>query len=124
MSSKKLTISQCLPLVEKITERIRCWSAKCLSYDGRIKLIKSVIFGMQTYWAQIFVLPKRMLKMIEALCRTYLWTSSVVRSRKALVSWEKLCLPKAAGGQNIINLSLWNTAASVKKSPLIYGFEM
>ncbi|KAK6792189.1 hypothetical protein RDI58_011270 [Solanum bulbocastanum] len=35
--------------------------------------------------------------MTEGACRTYLWTGSVVRSRKALVSWEKLCLPKVAG---------------------------
>jgi len=52
--------------------------------------------------------------MIEGVCRTYLWTGSVVRSRKALVSWEKLCLPKAIGGLNIINLSLWNIVAILK----------
>lgn len=41
------------------TKRVRCWIAKLLSYVGIIQLIKSVIFGVQTYWAQIFVLPER-----------------------------------------------------------------
>ncbi|KAH0751734.1 hypothetical protein KY285_004882 [Solanum tuberosum] len=31
ISSKKLTVAQCMPLVEKITERIRCWIARLLS---------------------------------------------------------------------------------------------
>ncbi|WMV07308.1 hypothetical protein MTR67_000693 [Solanum verrucosum] len=28
LSSKKLTITQCLPIIEKVTEKLRCWSAK------------------------------------------------------------------------------------------------
>ncbi|XP_021713494.1 uncharacterized protein LOC110681652 [Chenopodium quinoa] len=55
LSSKKLTISHCKPLVEKVTARIQGWMARHLSYAGRIQLIKSVLFGIQTYWAQIFI---------------------------------------------------------------------
>ncbi|KAK6802837.1 hypothetical protein RDI58_000621 [Solanum bulbocastanum] len=51
--------------------------------------------------------------MIESTCRTYLWTSNNLSSKKALISWEKLCTPKVAGGQNIINMALWNQAAIV-----------
>ncbi|KAG5607726.1 hypothetical protein H5410_029218 [Solanum commersonii] len=32
-------------------------------------------------------------------------------SRRALVDWEKICLPKGAGGLNFINLKIWNHAA-------------
>ncbi|KAG5611287.1 hypothetical protein H5410_022568 [Solanum commersonii] len=32
----------------------------------------------------------------------------------ALVSWDKICLPKAAGRLNIMNLKLWNNAAILK----------
>lgn len=99
MSSKKLTVGQCIPLVEKTTTKIRYWSAKLLSYVGRIQLIKSVIFGVQTYWAQIFLLPKEIIKMIDTLCRSFLWTDSATNSRKSLISWEKICSPKAAGGR-------------------------
>lgn len=35
-------------------------------------------------------------------------------TKKALVAWDKVCLPKFAGGLNLINLHLWNKAAIVK----------
>ncbi|XP_059310806.1 uncharacterized protein LOC132062204 [Lycium ferocissimum] len=73
LSSRKLTIQQCMPLVEKIIARIRCWSSKLLSYSG-----------------------------------------SNESSRKALVAWDNMCLPKAAGGLNIINFEQWNKAAICK----------
>ncbi|XP_019228498.1 PREDICTED: uncharacterized protein LOC109209643 [Nicotiana attenuata] len=115
LSAKKLNIHQCLPLVEKITERVNCWSARMLSYSGRLQLIKSVLFGIQTYWAQIFLLPKKIMKMIETICRTFLWTGSNAISRKALIAWDKICQPKIAGGLNIINMRVWNKAAIIKQ---------
>ncbi|XP_060190594.1 uncharacterized protein LOC132619835 [Lycium barbarum] len=115
LSSKKLTIAQCLPLGEKIIDRMRYWSAKLLSYAGRIQLIQYVVFGVQTYWSQNFVLPKRIFKMIDSICRTFLWTGSVSTCRKSRVSWAKMCTPRAAGGQNILNLYLWNQAAILKQ---------
>lgn len=40
ISSNRLTIAQCMPLMEKITEKIRCQTTKLLSYAGRIELLK------------------------------------------------------------------------------------
>ncbi|XP_070050690.1 uncharacterized protein [Nicotiana tomentosiformis] len=86
-----------------------------LSYSGRVQLIKSVIFGMQIYWAHIFLPPKRIMKLIETICRTYMWTGTSATSRKALIARYKVCQPKAAGGLNIINMRLWNKAAILKQ---------
>lgn len=44
LSSKKLTLNQWLPLVEKIVARITTWAAKTLSYAGRLQLIQAVVF--------------------------------------------------------------------------------
>nr|XP_016441126.1 PREDICTED: uncharacterized protein LOC107766791 [Nicotiana tabacum] len=115
LSAKKLNIHQCLPLVEKIIEIVSCWSARMLSYSERVQLIKSVLFGMQTYWAQIFILRRKIMKMIEIIYRIFLWTSSSATSRKALIAWDKVCQPKAAGGLNIINMRLWNKAPILKQ---------
>lgn len=49
LSSKKLSIQQCMPLINKMVARIECWTTKLLSYSGRLQLIKSVLFEMQTY---------------------------------------------------------------------------
>ncbi|WMV60256.1 hypothetical protein MTR67_053641 [Solanum verrucosum] len=104
LSSKKLTTDQWLPLVEKITQKMKCWSAKLLSYAGRLQWIKSIVFGKKTNWAHVFLLPKKIMKHVESPCRSFLWTGKETISRRALVSWEKICIPKAAGGQNVISL--------------------
>ncbi|XP_019225652.1 PREDICTED: uncharacterized protein LOC109207224 [Nicotiana attenuata] len=85
LAPKKLSNQQCRPLVEKITARISCWTSKLLSYSGRFQLIKSVIFRMQSYWAQ-----------------------------KSFGSMDRVCLPQTMGGLNVINLCNWNKAAIVK----------
>jgi len=57
--SLSLTVIQCQPLVKKMISRIENWSSKLLSYAGRLQLIKSVLFGVQTYWSQVFALPQK-----------------------------------------------------------------
>lgn len=41
---RNLTHRDCTPLIEKITQRIRSWTAKCPSFDERLQLIQPVIF--------------------------------------------------------------------------------
>lgn len=72
---------------------------------------------MQTYWAPICVLPKKILKEIEMHCRVFLWTGKAQSSRKALVAWDPICLPKVCGGWNVVKLADWNKADNL--SPMI-----
>lgn len=52
LSTSKISINQCLPLYEKITARLNCWTSRTLSQAGRLTLIKSVIFSMHVYWLE------------------------------------------------------------------------
>ncbi|XP_019224291.1 PREDICTED: uncharacterized protein LOC109205978 [Nicotiana attenuata] len=114
LSTKKIALIQWQPLVDKITAKISSWTAKKLSYAGRVQLVQSMIFGIQAYWAQLFILPVKVMKMIEAICRSYIWSGSNTITKKAYVSWERMCTSKSAGGLNLINLLLWNKAAIAK----------
>lgn len=96
LDSKKLSIMQCQPLIKKILARIESWSAKLLSYAGRLQLKKSVLFGVQTYWSQVFLIPQKVLQIIQSACRSFLWTGKDGISKRALVAWEYLSLPKTA----------------------------
>lgn len=78
--------------------RVKCWTSKFLTYSGKLQLIKSVLFKMQTYWAQIFLLPKKITKMVTTVCRTLLQTGSDNCSKKALVAWEKSLYAKGSRG--------------------------
>lgn len=103
-----------------MTAIISTWRARTLSYAGRTQLIKSVVTGIQAYWAQVFILPQKVIKLIEAICRSYLWTRSANVTRRALVAWDKVCLSESAGGLNLISPQHRNKDAIVK---LLWAFE-
>ncbi|XP_060188663.1 uncharacterized protein LOC132617631 [Lycium barbarum] len=81
---------------------------------GRAQLIKSVLFSIQVFWAQVFILPKKVIKTIEATCRTFLWTGGTELSKRALLAWDRVCSPRVAGGLNILDMATWNKAAISK----------
>src|SRR3954467_8412272 len=60
--SGRLSFTDCKPLIDKITQRIRSWGVKKLSFAGRIQLIQSVVQGITQYWCTHFILPKKVLK--------------------------------------------------------------
>ncbi|XP_059302227.1 uncharacterized protein LOC132054196 [Lycium ferocissimum] len=88
--------------------------ARGLSYAGRLQLIRAVLFGVQAYWAQLFLLPQKVIKLIEAACRSYLWSGEAVITKRALIAWDNVCLPKEAGELNVIKLKVWNQTAICK----------
>ncbi|XP_075106880.1 uncharacterized protein LOC142179890 [Nicotiana tabacum] len=61
-----------------------------LSYKQISILIKNVLFSIQVFWSQIFVLPEKIVKVIEATCRSFLWTGTTEISRRALLAWKKV----------------------------------
>ncbi|XP_075076376.1 uncharacterized protein LOC142163027 [Nicotiana tabacum] len=86
LSTKGLSVLQCQPLLEKMMGRIQSWTAKFLSYAGRVQLIKNVLISV--------------VKLIEATCRKFLWTRGVELSKRALLAWDRVCYPQVAGGIN------------------------
>uniref|UniRef100_A0A803QNY4 Reverse transcriptase zinc-binding domain-containing protein n=1 Tax=Cannabis sativa TaxID=3483 RepID=A0A803QNY4_CANSA len=109
--SKRLSRGECQELLEKMTGRIRMWSSRNLSYMGRTTLINSVLLAIHTYWAQISILPKKLLKDIEAVCRSFLWKGTQETSSPGLVAWDNICQTKSAGGLGFRNIKEWNVAA-------------
>jgi hypothetical protein len=63
--SGKLSYDDCVPLIEKITARINSWTVRHLSFSGRLQLIQSVLNSIQLLWSSIFILPKKVVKVIE-----------------------------------------------------------
>lgn len=114
LTARKMKVTQWQPLIDKIIARISSWSVRKLSYAGRIQLIRVVLFGIQSYWSQMFLIPVKVIKTIEAYCRSFIWSGTNEINKRALISWEKVCKPKSAGGLNILNLKQWNRAAILK----------
>ncbi|XP_058759242.1 uncharacterized protein LOC131632512 [Vicia villosa] len=114
LSSRRLSINQCQPLVDKITARIQHWTAHLLSAAGRSQLVKSVLVSVATYWMQVFPLPKKIINHVESICRMYLWSGKSSNSKKAPIAWDIVCYQKNAGGLNINFLTEWNQAIMLK----------
>ncbi|XP_019262507.1 PREDICTED: uncharacterized protein LOC109240335 [Nicotiana attenuata] len=72
----------------------------------RVQLIKNVLFSIQIYWSQIFVLPTKVIKLIEATCRRFSWTGGVELTKRTLLAWQKVCYPASAGGLNILDIAI------------------
>nr|XP_016481047.1 PREDICTED: uncharacterized protein LOC107802117 [Nicotiana tabacum] len=51
---------------------------------------------LTTYWAHVFLLPKKILKLIISACRTFLWTGRDEPSRRALTAWDTVFMPFSA----------------------------
>ena len=50
------------------------------------------------YWAQILLLPQKVLKKVNAIYRSYLWTGVCNSARPGYVNWEDVCILKCNGG--------------------------
>ncbi|CAK8578548.1 unnamed protein product [Lathyrus sativus] len=114
LTTKRLSINHYMILVDKIVDRVRHWSTKLLSYAGRLQLIKSITFAIANYWLQCLPLPKYVLKKINTICRTFLWTSGLEPSNRSPVAWKTVCKPVKYGGMNIINLEIWSIVTMLK----------
>jgi len=96
--SSKLKVVYCKGLVDRLTSKVRHWTCRTLSYAGRVQLINSVLFSIQVYWASLFLLPGQVIKSVEQIMRSFLWSGSAMRTTRAKVAWEQVCLLKKEGG--------------------------
>lgn len=114
LTSRKLKISEYAPLMSKITTRLQSLSAKLLSFSGRLQLLKTVIFGIVTFWISAFILPKGCIKSIESLCSRFLWSGNIEKRSIAKVAWTTVCLPKDEGGLGLRSFTVWNQVLCLK----------
>ncbi|XP_074290907.1 uncharacterized protein LOC141617632 [Silene latifolia] len=97
ISSKKLTKNDRLKLMDKIIARIRGLGARKLSYAGRLVLVNYVLSTMHSYWSSIFLIPKGIMRRIEAYCRNYLWSGAADYKKAPNVSWGYAVYQKRKG---------------------------
>jgi hypothetical protein len=62
------------------------------------------------FWARVFILPKKVIQLLEQKFNRFLWSGSDVKS-KAKVYWKNLCFPKKEGGLGIKRVDVWNQAS-------------
>ncbi|XP_074315374.1 uncharacterized protein LOC141651568 [Silene latifolia] len=119
--SGRLSMKNCVVLIDNVTARIKIFGARKLSYSGRLILVNYVLTTLHSHWATIFVILRGVLRRIDSICRNYLWDGSTEYLRSPLVIWEKVCTPKCEGGLGIRNSFYWNAAAIGKLAWWVYS---
>ena len=101
-------------MAERIDRRLTGISTM-LSYDGRRTVIKSIITAMPLFAMSTIKLPLAFIDHVEASIRGFLWRGKDIHKKgNCLVKWEKVCLPKKAGGLGVICLRKQNTSLLTK----------
>eukprot|EP00253_Pinus_taeda_P031183 PITA_31183 len=85
-------------LLEKLEAKLFQWTHRTLNMANRMVLIKAVLQSMPLYLFSLMAAPKGVLKAIRQLQHNFLWGNSGPNRKWALVKWEKVCIPKTAGG--------------------------
>lgn len=75
-----------------------------------MQLIKFILKSMSIYWSNVSLLPKKVLKEVERVCKS-LWKEEVGRSIGAKVKWENICRPIEKVGLGLKNLGKWKKHA-------------
>ncbi|XP_022857249.1 uncharacterized protein LOC111378309 [Olea europaea var. sylvestris] len=109
LASEKLKVGCYAFFLDKITTYIGAWNCSTLSYVGKIELIRAVLQGVECLWLSIFPIPATIISRIVSLYQKFLWGS-----KKSLVSWKYICLPKEEGGLGLKDLKSWNLALLAK----------
>ncbi|KAF3781295.1 putative ribonuclease H protein [Nymphaea thermarum] len=105
-----VTEEQCRHLVLRSSQKLTLWKQKCLSFAGRLSLIKHVLSMVPAYWSLVVKLPAMTCKLLNKMAAEFLWGDSTDHKNHHRIKWATLCLPKLKGGVGLRDLSETNQA--------------
>ena len=88
--TRKMTVADYTPLMEKVRTRMCNWNGRFLSYAGRLQLIQSVIMSLTNFWLTAFRMPKKCLGEMEKMCAAFLWSGPEMNTKKSKISWVEV----------------------------------
>lgn len=105
LSPHKLPPSAFQPIIDRCDIYLAGWCALLLSRGGRLVLLSAVLDSLPTYFMMCFSLPMSVLEEIDKRRRIFFWSNDDSFSgAKCLVAWDRVCMPKLAGGLGVKNL--------------------
>lgn len=112
--TKRLSKPDYTPLLEHIRKKIGSWTARFLSYAGRLNLISSLLWSVCNFWLSAFRLPKECIREIDKICSAFLWSGLELNPHKAKIAWDVVCKPKCEGGLGLRSLQEANDVCCLK----------
>ncbi|KAJ0683034.1 putative reverse transcriptase zinc-binding domain-containing protein [Helianthus annuus] len=81
---------------------------------GRVTLIRSVLESLPTYYFSLYKAPLKVISDLEKIIKKFLWGGSSEVNKINWVAWDRVALPKKAGGLGISKLINVNRASLCK----------
>ncbi|XVE89968.1 hypothetical protein DITRI_Ditri20bG0039100 [Diplodiscus trichospermus] len=98
------------PVVQKFERKLSGWKSSCLSTEGRITLIRSVLASLPLYYMSLFKIPVIVKQNLEKIQRRFLWGTDGNKRRIHGVGWEQVCNSRKNGGLGLVELDIKNCA--------------
>lgn len=89
-------------MVEKVERRLVGLGKTCLSFGGRVTLIRSVLGNLPIYYISLFGMPKGVITNIEELFKNFLWGDKDKKKKVHLVACSEVTEPKSQGGLGVV----------------------
>lgn len=85
--TKRITAADYGTLIEKIRTRMSSWTARYLSYAGRLQILNSVIVSIVIFWLAAFRLSNGCLDEIDKLCSLFMvWSEIEPKESKCILA--------------------------------------
>eukprot|EP00268_Persea_americana_P010099 TRINITY_DN14077_c0_g1_i14.p1 TRINITY_DN14077_c0_g1~~TRINITY_DN14077_c0_g1_i14.p1 ORF type:complete len:294 (+),score=44.57 TRINITY_DN14077_c0_g1_i14:1403-2284(+) len=96
--------------LDSIRSKLVGWKTECLSFAGRLALVRHVLSSIPFHISLVLPLPSKTSLQSERPMRNFLWSANPDKSRSSLVRWDTVCLPKAEGGLGLRRVREFNEA--------------
>nr|KYP73737.1 Putative ribonuclease H protein At1g65750 family [Cajanus cajan] len=101
-----------------LKHKLASWKGRCLSLGGWIILINSILSSLPLYFFVFFLsffkLPKKVLKTIIGIKKSFLWSGKEDSLKIDWVKWQKVRQLKKLGGLGIKNIEIFNLGLLAK----------
>jgi hypothetical protein len=90
-------------LLSIFKKRLSLWTFRSLNFPGRLILLKSILQALPVYLFLSLAALTFILNTLRMIQRRFMWQGNKEGRKTSLVSWQRVCNPKKAGG-----LGLWD----------------
>ncbi|XP_020677838.1 uncharacterized protein LOC110096301 [Dendrobium catenatum] len=98
MSLNRLKMADFQETMSNVMDKLNSWSKKSLSLGGKMILIDSSLLSMPNFLITDSIVPKRVLHVLEKICRSFIWHKNDGTNGKHYVAWGDICKPRSWGG--------------------------
>lgn len=90
--------------IDTVMGQLTSWPRHTLVYAKKLKLVKTVLQGVECFWLSILPIPSGVIDKLYSICKAFVWTS-----KHPPISSTAMCLSKKKRGYGLRDLCAWHS---------------